>query len=114
FGCNRCAQGKFSFCFDCCETRSPFFNQKAAHAFLGSCPNDCNIGDATVCNPSFCSVQNPCIAITHGTRQHSAGIRSEVRFGQSEAADFSASCKFRQPFVLLLIRSICVDGIHHK
>src|SRR5712691_11903461 len=45
---------------------------------------------------------------------HAAGIRSEIGFGQTEAANLFAGGEFRDPEVLLLLRAVAVDREHHQ
>ncbi len=47
-----------------------------------------------------------------GASSHAAGIGTEVRFGQAEAADLFARLHHREPGLLLLVAAEGVDGIH--
>src|SRR5687767_13338361 len=94
------------------ETGGPFFNQESTNPFIGARPDDCNIRNTSVCEPAFRAVQNPTICIANCAREHSSGVRSEIRLSQSKASDLTAGCKLRQPLFFLFLRSECVNGIH--
>ncbi len=89
-------------------------HQKTLDARIAARPHYRDIGHAAVGDPGLLAVQHPGIAITRGRGAHPRGVRAEIRLGQAEAADGFAALQARQPPVLLLVRSICIDGIHHQ
>ena len=54
------------------------------------------------------------IAVLLRARLHARGIRSETRFGEAETSDRLARLHLRQPAILLFIRAVGEDRVHHQ
>ncbi len=91
--------------------------QKAAHAVVFVFhfgPDHGDIGDRAGGDPHFFAVQDVVRAVATRACAHAAGIGTEIRFRQTEAAKFFALRHGRQPLVLLLVGAEGVDGVHDE
>ena len=75
-------------------------------------PDDGDVGKGAAGDPHFFAVQDVVAAIFFCARAHAAGIGTEVRLGEAEAAEFFSRGHLRQPFIFLLVGTEGVDGIH--
>ena len=76
-------------------------------------PDDGDVAPWCVADPPLLSIENPGIAFTLGRGgQTAARSRTDQRLGEAEAADLFQARHRRQPFLLLLLRSIEIDRAH--
>ena len=84
-------------------------DQKAAHTFGGSRPDNGDVGYGAVGDPSLLAVKDPVIAAFFSGTSHAAGIGAEAGLSKAKTSDGLAGLQLRQPALLLLFRSISVD-----
>jgi len=78
-------------------------------------PDDRKVAPWRVADPALLTVEDPTVAGALGGRQQAAArARADQRFGEAEAADLLEARHWRQPLLLLLLRSIDVDGAHRQ
>ena len=78
-------------------------------------PDDRQVAPRRIADPPLLSVENPGVALALGGRgQPSARSRTDQRLGQAEAADLFPARHRRQPFLLLLLRSVEIDRAHRQ
>ncbi len=76
-------------------------------------PDDGEVAPWRVTDPTLLSIEYPGIALTLGRCcQTAARSRTDQRLGEAEAADLFPARHRRQPFLLLLLRSIEIDRAH--
>ena len=68
--------------------------------------------DRARCDPHLLAVEDVFLAGFFGAGSHAAWIGAEIRFGQSEAADFLALLHDGEPGLLLLVAAKGVNGVH--
>src|SRR3984885_15511846 len=78
-------------------------------------PDDGEVAPRGIPDPTLLAIQDPGVALALRRRQQAAaGARANQRLRQAETADLFEACHRRQPFLLLLFRSINVDGPHRQ
>src|SRR5438034_2376872 len=78
-------------------------------------PDDGNIAPWSVADPPLLAVEDPGVALAFCRGQQAAArTRAHQRLGQAEAADLLEARHRRQPLLLLLLRSVDVDGAHRE
>src|SRR6202023_837593 len=76
-------------------------------------PDDGKIAPRRVADPPLLAVEDPIVALALCRRcQATGGARTDQRLGEAEAADLLEARHWRQPLLLLLLRSVDVDGAH--
>jgi hypothetical protein len=90
----------------------PLLDEEAADTVLGTSPDDCDVGERSVRDPTLGPVEDPAIAIAIRLRQHPRWVRAEVGLRQPEAADRLALGHPRKPPLLLLVGAVTVDRVH--
>src|ERR1700722_19949202 len=101
--------------FDTKARRGLFLHDKALDLIVGkiSRPDNRKVTPRRVTNPPLLSIENPTIPLTFGSGGHpSARARTHERFGEAEAADLLEARHRRQPFLLLLLRSVEINRTH--
>src|SRR5262249_39963368 len=83
-----------------------------AVVFLG--PHHRDVGDRSVRDPELRAVEDIAVAQASGPRLHGAGIRAVIGFGEAEAAHLLAARHRRKPLLLLRVRAVAVDRVHHE
>ena len=96
------------------EARRTALYEETANALRGARPHYRNIGNSAISYPGFLAVDDPVRTIFHGAREHTRGVGAEIGLGQTKAADGLAFLHIGQPAVLLSIRAIGVNRIHHQ
>ena len=81
---------------------------------LGLGPHDHDIGDRRVRDPHLRAVEDPVGSVPARRRLHARGVGADIGFGEAEAAQSLAGGHLRQPFLLLLLGSVAVDGEHRE
>ena len=83
---------------------------------FGSSPNDESVSDWAVGDPGLATVEDVSIRslVVLGDGFHAIGVRAVVGLGETETADFSATCQVRNVLSLLFICSVGADGPHHQ
>ena len=94
--------------------RAPLHEEPGDLAVVLAGPHHRHVGDGPVGDPELGAVQHVAVALAHGPRLHGAGVRAVVGLGEAEAADGRAAGQRGQPAVLLGLRAIGVDGVHHQ
>ncbi len=78
-------------------------------------PDDGNVAPGRVADPPLFAVEDPGIALAfRGGQQAAACIRPHQRLGQPETADLLEARHRRQPLLLLLFRSVDINGAHRQ
>jgi hypothetical protein len=96
------------------EPRRTFLDQEAAHALRSARPDNRDVGHGAIGDPGFFAIEYPLIAALLSGRAHRRGIRAKIGFCQAETADRFSRLQFRKPALLLFIRTVGVDRIHHQ
>src|SRR5207302_1826571 len=96
------------------ETFRAFLHQETSDAIVGSSPDQGKVGQVAVGDPALGPVQDPVIAVPSGPGRHPGGVGPELGFGKAEATDHLSTGHWRQPALLLLLRTVVVDGKHAK
>ena len=113
--CNGGAERPFSVNVPGLEARCAFFDQEATDFFVFAfCPDNGDIGDGTAGNPHFLAVEDVLVSFFDGASEHTAGVGSELRFGEAEAADGFALLQEREPFIFLRITAEGVNRVHDE
>src|SRR5258707_8807808 len=66
-------------------------------------PNHGDIGNRSRCDPHLLAIQHVLVSDLTRSCSHAAGVRSEVRFSEAEAAEFLAFLHRGQPGLFLLV-----------
>ena len=78
-------------------------------------PDDRDVAPRRVADPPLLAVEDPGVAFAlRGRRQTAARSRTDQRLGEAEAADLFQARHRRQPFLLLLLRSVEIDRAHRQ
>ena len=78
-------------------------------------PDDGNVAPRSVADPPLLAVEDPGVALALRRGQQAAGrARTHQRLGEAETADLLEARHRRQPLLLLLFRSVDVDGAHRQ
>src|SRR5277367_1365036 len=78
-------------------------------------PDNRDIAPGSIADPSLLAIEDPGVALSlGGSQQAAARTRSHQRLGQAETADLLEARHRRQPLLLLLFRSVDVDGAHRQ
>ena len=78
-------------------------------------PDDRNVAPRSVADPPLLAIEDPGIALAFRRGQQAAGrAGTNQRLGQAEAADLLEARHRRQPLLLLLLRSVDIDGAHRQ
>ncbi len=91
-------------------TRSP----NPADPVVGDAPHHGDVGDRAVGDPHLAAVDHPIGAIASRPGFHRGGIGSDIRLGQSEAAEQFTRGHTGQPLLLLLLGSEVRDREHRQ
>src|SRR5262245_54561980 len=76
-------------------------------------PDDREVTPRRVADPALLAVEDPGVAVARrGGREAASGAGAHERLGKGEAADLLHARHRRQPFLLLLVGAVEVDGIH--
>src|ERR1700730_10013479 len=98
------------------ETRGRLvLDDESLHLIVGKIarPDDGQVAPWRITDPPLLAVENPGIAFTLGRcGQTAACSRTDQRLGETEATDLLPAGHLRQPFLLLLLRSIQIDRSH--
>ena len=97
------------------QARRALLYQEAANlsvVVLG--PHQRHVGHRPVGDPQLLAVQHVALALLARRGQHPARVRPEAGLGQPEAAQGLTFLQTRQPLLLLLLRAVGEDGIHHQ
>ena len=81
--------------------------------FAGPRKNSVDIGNATIRDPGFFTINDPAIAVSAGTCRHIGHVRSACRFRQGKAGDGRPGCCLVQPGPVPVIAKQA-DGPHAK
>ena len=98
------------------------FDEEAANApvvwrnswLFELCPDHGNVCNAARGDPHFFAIENIVVAVFARAGSHAPGIGAEVRFRETEAAEFLSRSHLRQPEIFLLIRAKGIDRIHDE
>src|SRR6059058_1053316 len=93
--------------------RAPL-DQEAADRVAVLRPDDGQVGDRAVRDPSFRTGQDPGGAVAARPGLHAAGVGAVIRLGEAEAADHPAGGHPGQPAPLLLLAAPSPDGVHRE
>ena len=77
-------------------------------------PHQRHVGDGAVGDPELLPVQQVGVAVLLRGGQHPAGVRAEPGLGQPEAPNRFRLLQPGQPFFLLRLRPVGIDGPHHQ
>src|SRR5512133_285420 len=93
-----------------CKARCTFLNNKtteSASTFCWICNREhgINLCVFPVCDPLFCSVKHPFVAIKYSGRFHTECIRTGICFCQTECCQFFSCSDIRK--ILLLLSITC-------
>src|SRR5262249_39749075 len=70
------------------EAGSAFFDEEAADFIVVALgPNHGDVGKRAAGDPHLFAVEDVLVSLFYGASQHAAWIRTELRFGEAEAAD---------------------------
>src|SRR5438477_10374345 len=98
------------------EARRRFvFDDEALDLVIGEItrPDDRNIAPWRIADPPLLAVEDPGVAFAlRRCRQPAGGAGTDQRLGEAKAADLVQACHRRQPFLLLVLRSVDVDRAH--
>src|ERR1700684_142083 len=76
-------------------------------------PDDGKVAPRGIADPTLLAIQDPGVALAlRGGLQTAAGTGAPKRLRKAEPADLLEACHRRQPFLLLLFRSVDIDGAH--
>ena len=115
--CHRSAQRPLAVNVLGAEARPVGFDEEAANLVVfvfDFGPDDGDVGDGAGGDPHLLAVEDVFLARLSGAGAHAAGIGSEVRLGEAEAADLVALLHDRQPGLFLLVAAEGVNGIHRQ
>ena len=96
------------------EAGSIAFDEEPADAVFCARPDDGDIGHRTVRDPRFFAIEHPGSAVANCARAHAGRIRTEVGFGQTEAANRFPRLEARKPVIFLLLRTVLKDREHDQ
>jgi len=117
-GRDRGAEAELALHLAGAEPRGAALDEEAAHhvalAFRHLRPDQRHVGDVAVGNPALGAVETKAAGDRYGAGQHARRVGTEVRLGEAETTDGLAARQARQPMLLLLLRSECVNGVHHQ
>src|SRR5271169_4742411 len=78
-------------------------------------PNDRDIAPGSVADPPLLAIEDPGVALSLGGGQQAAArTRPHQWLGQAETADLLEARHRRQPLLLLLLRSVDINGAHRQ
>src|SRR5580658_5659389 len=78
-------------------------------------PDNRQIAPGSVADPPLLAIEDPGVAVSLGGGQQAAArTRSNQRLGQAETADLLEPRHRRQPLLLLLLRSVDINGAHRQ
>src|SRR3984957_4904479 len=78
-------------------------------------PDDGEVAPRRIADPTLLAIQDPGVALALPRSQHpTAGTRANQRHPRAETADLLEASHLRQPFLLLLFRTVDVDGAHRQ
>src|SRR5262249_2453124 len=75
-------------------------------------PDDGNVSDRPVRDPSLRPVDQPSVSNSFGSSYHAGGIRAKIRLGQTKTTDDFSSGHLRQGFSLLLFAAERINRVH--
>ena len=97
------------------KSRTVGFNQESTNLVVFVFhfrPDDGHVGDAAGSDPHLLAVDHVFVADLFGAGAHAAGVRTEVGFGQAEAAELFAFLHRWQPGLLLFFAAEFLNWIH--
>jgi hypothetical protein len=94
------------------KARPLSFYQKPPDSVGRFGPNDCQVRDGAIGNPTFRTVEDPVTPVAVRTRFHPSGVRAVVGFRESKAANHLALGHVRQPTLLLFLGAKCPNRVH--
>src|SRR5262249_20289636 len=77
-------------------------------------PDDRNICNGSRGDQHLLTIQDVFVALPYSSGFHATGIRSESRFGETEAADLLSLGKEWKPLILLIVAAKGVNRIHDQ
>src|SRR6202008_1458204 len=97
------------------ESRRALLDEEAADfIILRFRPYHGDVGERAAGDPHFFAIEDVLVAFFYRARKQAAGVLSELRLGESKAADGFALLQERQPFIFLRVRTKGVNRIHHE